>query len=121
MVVKIVTPIPQQDARTPSTVFYGLQLAFPSNDITGWVTFMKSLVGQRIKYSQLRLRGDNEIIEEDDLLLGLPIHLKWATVAQDEMVMLKGGHDPIAGYYLQFAGHTHLFTQPGWWLDEETF
>ena len=121
MVVKTVTPIPQRDARPPSTVFYGNPLEIPANDVTGWVTFMKALLNQRIMYRQLRLRADNEAVEEDELLLGLPLRIPWATVAQEELVMLRGGHDPIAGYYLQFAGAVRLFSQPGWWLDEEIY
>jgi hypothetical protein len=122
MVVNVVTPIPQLNQRPPSTVFYGQPLGgFPADDVTAWVAWMKSLVGQRALYKQLRLRTDSDFIAEEDLQQGKPPHISWVTVAQEELVMLKGGHDPLAGYYMQFAGQVHLFSQPRWWEDEEIF
>lgn len=117
LVVRNVSHIPQQDARQPSTAFYGLQLMFPSDDRPGWVAFMRLLLNKPALYAQLALPSNDTEQQVMDLYPRLP----WIEVGAEELTLLKGGHDPVAGYYVQFAGTARLFSQAQWWVENEEF
>ena len=117
MVVRTVTPIPQLNERPPSTVFYGNQLMFQYDNRPGWVTFMKTVIGQRVKYSQLAIAKNETEQVEMEMFPRTP----WIPILEEDLVMLRGGHDPIMSYYVQFAGQPRIFTQPDWWKEDEEF
>lgn len=118
MVVTSVEYIPQLNDRRPSTVLLGDQLMFQYDNRTGYVTFMRSLFNQKLPWSQLSLATANETEQQAmDIFPRLP----WVPICEEELTLIRAGHDPLKGYYVQFDGTIRMFSQPRWWEDEETF
>lgn len=119
MVVNTINYIPQKDSQRPSTVFYGNQLMFGFDNRPAWVTFMRLMEGRELTYSQLRMSTDYDTIDSEEMIWPkLPL----VQVAEEKLTMIRGGHDPLAGYYVQFNGHARvIFAQCDWWHDTEIY
>ncbi len=117
MVVKAFNFLPQFNERPPSTWVYGDQIMWPSDNQVQYTSFMRSYYGLKIPWAQV---GAATELDEDQLFAIFP-RLPIRLVAEEPLVLLSAGKDPIAGYYVQFAGAMQLFSQPDWWVETEQY
>jgi len=121
--VTSVVYIPQQDARSPSTVVYGNNMVNIPENYGVFRTFFVDKVLTSMLWAQLRISEQVLEAEMDDVEWTLWPRLPVVKIMQERLVMLGAGKDDLRGYYVQFqGGPIRLFSQPDWWkenYDEE--
>jgi hypothetical protein len=106
--------VPQLDDRPPSTWVYGDQLISLADMPTEYVTFLRPIMGKQSLWCQLSVSPD----ETEEQIYAIWPKFPIRVVLQQALTLLHAGKDPLKGYYVQFAGHMGLFSQPDWWRDE---
>lgn len=117
MIVRYFNLLPQLNERPATTFIYGEQIMFPSDNPTGYASFLRNFYGMTLPWNQLGMAVDDTI----EMVYALYPRMPLRPVMEEHLTLLSAGKDPVAGYYVQFAGAMRLFSQPDWWVDGDDF
>lgn len=116
LVVKNITFVSQLNERPPSTFLYGDQVMFLADRPTDYASFLRNFYGQpETIWCQLADAHEESL----DIVYALFPRKAFHLVLEQPLVLLSAGKDPLAGYYVQFAGDIRLFAQRDWWVETE--
>lgn len=117
LIVQSFNFLPQLNERPATTFVYGMQCMFEYENVTGYVAYLRNFLGQSLLWDQLSLNVHDT---EEQLEKAYP-RMPLKRILEERLTLLSAGHDPLAGYYVQFAGPMRLFSQPRWWDEGEIF
>jgi len=98
---------------TPSTFLFGQRLLpgtsspFSADDPTSFTTYLNQYVGVAALWDQLQPASQNGQNVTYTVAPMMPVKL----VLEQQLMLVAAGKDPVAGYWVQFAGAINLFSQ----------